>query len=728
MKRIWLLTALILLVIAGSCGRSINPRSQSISHPGMSDQQPAQPVVQWPAGLPEDRLQPWETVDSAGRVTSSINLQSQFIPGVERFLEAGSVIDAGEATGFTSGSAGERMVSWAMYRIPMGAEQPGTIAADVNLLSAGCEYYLGVGDYSTDTWRWHGPFTANHVRLGLMPASYTSSLGNLMLAVVAYDGAQFTLVGLGVNARDEADTSAPPAPSAPTLTPVAGGILAEWIPVVEADLAGYRIYADGNNICDYIESGTSAFIPASSNVSVTLSAVDVSGNESAISDAASAAPLSGDIPAVQLTASSASGMRGDIIALTATGADSYDWDVDGDGTWDITGDATGSAFAATSDMGIIRPALRAHSAADGFWMGAVSLIIGGNSRPVVSVSASPQSGMAPLEVNFTIMAEDDDGTIAEYAWDFDGDGIFDGNSADNPIPLPHNYLMSGMYNAKFRVTDNEGAWDVDTVAIQVAGQFNQPPTADLQVDVTYGDVPLTVSFNASDLSDPEGNIARYWWDFDGDGIFDGTTMNPYVSHTYLNPGEYSVSVLVEDSRGATGSAGIIITAAGWINAIIDDMHDSRGPTNLLVVEGNPAIVYYNGADGGLLYVRANDPSGNSWGEPISVIDSYTYSFSAAIVNGNPAVAFQDSPNDGQLAYVRATDPSGSSWGPSVTVNSTNYSGVYPCLCVVNGNPAISSFLDGGPYDLMYCRANDTNGNTWGAPVTVDLIWRCRNVL
>ena len=64
----------------------------------------------------------------------------------------------------------------------------------------------------------------SHVRFNVPPAAYTSGLGNLMLAVVAYDGADFDLVGLGVNARDDADTTAPPIPSAPTLTPVAGGV------------------------------------------------------------------------------------------------------------------------------------------------------------------------------------------------------------------------------------------------------------------------------------------------------------------------------------------------------------------------------------------------------------------------------------------------------------------------------------------------------------------------
>ncbi len=195
--------------------------------------------LSWPQSLPVDNLQPWETLDGSGRLVSSINLQSQFVPGADRFLEAGTVTDLGEASRFNSGDVGNREVSYAIYRIPMGAEQPGTIAADVNVYITS-DYYVGIADYSANTWRWHGPFKANHVRIPLPDHEYTSTLGNLMLAVVAFDGAMFDLVGLGVNARDYADSTAPDAPPAPVLTPIPGGLLVEWLPVVASDLAGYR--------------------------------------------------------------------------------------------------------------------------------------------------------------------------------------------------------------------------------------------------------------------------------------------------------------------------------------------------------------------------------------------------------------------------------------------------------------------------------------------------------
>jgi PKD repeat protein len=777
------LFTLLAIVMFSSCGRSSVKRLhvQTAQTPLDSTNMfvSPQPEVAWPAGLPVDAAQPWEKVNGAGRVVSSINLQSQFVPGVERFLEAGAVSDLGEASRMASGIPGSEGVSWSIYRVPMGAEQPGTIAADVNLrltsASTESQYYIGVGDYSANTWHWHGPFSVSHVRFNVPSAAYTSALGNLMLAVVAYDGADFDLVGLGVNVRDNADTTPPPAPSAPVLTPVAGGVLAEWIPVVEADLAGYRVYANGKEAFGFIEGGTSTFIPASSDVAVTLSAVDVSGNESAQSGAANATPLTGTAPVVSLTAGAASGQRGDIIALNASGADSYDWDVNGDGNWDITGDTTGTAFANTTNMGIIRPALRAHAAGDGFWMGAVSLIIGGNSRPVASVTVDVASGIAPLSVNFSPYGEDDDGTIAEYMWDFDGDGIYDGFQPANPSPLPHTYLAPGLYNAKFRVTDNEGSWDVDTVAVQVLpapGPGNVPPAADIQADVTSGNAPLTVSFNAGGSSDSDGNIVRYWWDFDGNGSYDQMTASASCSHIYGTAGIFSAKVMVEDNEGGTATDSVSITVNALPVAVLEatppegekgltvylDASQSSDPDGSITdyewdldndgafneagveadARGDSAVqVVYPNAGRYPIAVRASDdatPTGTNTASVTVVIHGWVIitvdsagnvgqDTSLAVINGCPAISYTDTINS-DLKYARATTSSGGSasdWTQIVTVDSAGVVGSWTSLALVDGCPAIS-YKDVFNQDLKYARAVTGTGGSasdWTQVMTVD---------
>ena len=72
------------------------------------------------------------------------------------------------------------------------------------------------------------------------------------------------------------------------------------------------------------------------------------------------------------------------------------------------------------------------------------------------------------------------------------------------------------------------------------------------------------------------------------------------------------------------------------------------------------------------YVRANDANGTSWGTPVAVyttnnVGAYT---SMAVVNGNPAISFYDFTNT-DLYYVRATDADGTTWGSPVAAHTTS---------------------------------------------------------
>ncbi|MGD8403219.1 MAG: PKD domain-containing protein [Anaerolineales bacterium] len=88
---------------------------------------------------------------------------------------------------------------------------------------------------------------------------------------------------------------------------------------------------------------------------------------------------------------------------------------------------------------------------------------GSNQVPVAVASANPQSGEAPLAVQFNgDSSYDPDGTITAYAWDF-GDG--NTSNAANPS---HTYADAGTFNAVLTVTDDQGATGSATVTIDVA--------------------------------------------------------------------------------------------------------------------------------------------------------------------------------------------------------------------------------------------------------------------
>jgi len=69
-------------------------------------------------------------------------------------------------------------VSWAIYRVLM-ALTAGTIACDANLrLNANNEqsaYFIGVGDYSVNTWHWYGR-SRYHTYASMSPQLHTPAV------------------------------------------------------------------------------------------------------------------------------------------------------------------------------------------------------------------------------------------------------------------------------------------------------------------------------------------------------------------------------------------------------------------------------------------------------------------------------------------------------------------------------------------------------------------------
>jgi hypothetical protein len=65
---------------------------------------------------------------------------------------------------------------------------------------------------------------------------------------------------------------------------------------------------------------------------------------------------------------------------------------------------------------------------------------------------------------------------------------------------------------------------------------------------TLVDGEATISFDASGSWD-DGTISSYIWDWDGDGIFDETTSNPAVDHTYTSTGTFYVTLKIKDDKG-----------------------------------------------------------------------------------------------------------------------------------------------------------------------------------
>jgi PKD repeat protein len=88
---------------------------------------------------------------------------------------------------------------------------------------------------------------------------------------------------------------------------------------------------------------------------------------------------------------------------------------------------------------------------------------------------------------------------------------------------------------------------------------NQPPTAVITANPTNGPVPLTVDFNGTGSTDPEGKPLSYSWDLNGDGTF-GDATGSAPSYTYTAAGVYHPSLRVTDDQGASDTASVTVTA------------------------------------------------------------------------------------------------------------------------------------------------------------------------
>lgn len=150
----------------------------------------------------------------------------------------------------------------------------------------------------------------------------------------------------------------------------------------------------------------------------------------------------------------------------------------------------------------------------------------------------------------------------------------------------------------------------------------------------------------------------------------------------------------------------------------------QGNTHLLILDGKPAIFFY---DRQLMLVRALDAQGSEWAEA-QVLAGECFFSNPALIDGKPAISYWAS--ESELDFLRANDAAGSDWPTSAEpVYSGSHRGVMnPFLQMVDGQPAITfgyevededAALLGPLSSLCYVRAQDSTGTDWGSVTLVD---------
>jgi len=346
-----------------------------------------------------------------------------------------------------------------------------------------------------------------------------------------------------------------------TATPTKGGIPLE-VQFSAAIVGGVSPYSyawdlNGDGTVDDTRESFSYLYQVSGTYGVTLTVTDTAGETA--SDTETIYALSA--PAVIASASPTSGGAPLVVAFSATVSDPdgtivlYEWDFDGDGIYDYSDSTTASTTFTYGTVGLYQATIRVTDNDDLMETDTITIAVG--SSPSASATADPMTGPASLDVTFTGAGTDPDGTIALYEWDFVGDGTYDWSSTTTG-DVTHSYSSAGIFNATFRVTDNDGLIDTDSVLISVSG----PPISKPGAFPTSGEAPLTVTFfsNGEDL---DGSPEYYDWDFNGDGSNDRrliASMN--TIYTYTQTGTYNATLMVTDNEGLTGTAFVTITVTG----------------------------------------------------------------------------------------------------------------------------------------------------------------------
>jgi glucose/arabinose dehydrogenase len=195
--------------------------------------------------------------------------------------------------------------------------------------------------------------------------------------------------------------------------------------------------------------------------------------------------------------------------------------------------------------------------------------VSANQPPVAVASANPTSGSAPLTVTFDGSGSSDpDGDPITYAWDLDGDGLFDDSTAVQPT---FTYTQSGSFTARLRVTDSPGASSISGPIVITVG--NTPPTATIgsppgSLMWRVGDV---INFSGSGTDPQDGNLpaSALSWSLVLNHCpstchshplqdFVGTASGSFVAPDHEYPSNLELILTATDSGGLRDTASVTL--------------------------------------------------------------------------------------------------------------------------------------------------------------------------
>lgn len=267
----------------------------------------------------------------------------------------------------------------------------------------------------------------------------------------------------------------------------------------------------------------------------------------------------------------------------------YEWDLDGDGLFELDGGASPTTTAQWATPGTRTVRLRVTDQDGATDVHQIDVVV--RNRPPVPSFTHPTPAVVGSAATFNAGGSaDPDGTISKYEWDFDGNGTYE-QDAGSSATVQHTFLAPGDVTVGLRVTDSNGDSDTTTRTVSVT----QVPVASFTATPNPASLGQTVGFDGSGSSDPDGTVVGYEWDLDGNGSFETDTGAVATSsRSYGSAGTYAVKLRVTDDDGAKATATVNVVVANVL------------PVAAIAVSPNPVVA----GQAALLDARSSfDPDG-----------------------------------------------------------------------------------------------------------------------
>ena len=299
------------------------------------------------------------------------------------------------------------------------------------------------------------------------------------------------------------------------------------------------------------------------------------------------------------------------------------------------------------------------------------------------------------------------------------------------------FLSDGLWN------DLPNDSDIDGYVVEYGGSAGDPtitwrgtkqvdlvdttdPTADASNSATSGDEDSAISFDGGASSDTETSIATYEWDWTSDGTYDDTGET--LTHTYADPGTYTVELRVTDEGTNTDTDTLSVTVADVTDPVADASNsETAGDTGTAISfdgsessdNGNIATYEWDWTDDGTY-----DDTGETASHTYAAPDTYTVRLRVTDGGGNtdtdtlsvtvsdatdPTADASQSVTSGDVGTAISFD-GGASSDTETSIATYEWDWTSDGTYDDTGKTLTHAFADPGTYSVTL-RVTDQNGNT-----------------